>query len=162
MTLSLIVAMATNRAIGIDNKMPWHLSADLKKFRKITTGHPIIMGRKTFESIGRPLPDRQNVIISRNPDYQATGCLVFDDIHAAIAHFPDEDEIFIIGGATLYNAVLAETDKLYITEINQDFAGDTFFPEIKAAEWQEREVEVINDDDSVDFDYRFVTYERCR
>ena len=131
MKISLIVAMAANRAIGLDNKMPWHLSADLKKFKAITMGSPIVMGRKTYESIGRPLPGRSNIIISRNLDYQQAGCLVFNDIKAAIeASSKDAEEIFIIGGAELYKATLPHADNLYLTLINQDFNGDTFFPEI--------------------------------
>ena len=138
MKISLIVAMATNRAIGLDNKMPWHLSADLKKFKAITMGSPIVMGRKTYESIGRPLPGRSNIIISRNLDYQQTDCLVFNDIKTAIAASSKEaDEIFIIGGAELYKATLPLADNLYLTLINQEFTGDTFFPEIDFKAWSE-------------------------
>src|SRR5512136_2076167 len=98
MKISLIVAMASNRAIGLNNQMPWHLSADLKKFKKITMGAPILMGRKTYESIGRPLPGRTNIIISRNPDYRQEGCLVFNDIEKALAYCRDAEEVFVIGG----------------------------------------------------------------
>ena len=160
MKLSLIVAMATNRTIGINNQMPWHLSADLKKFKQITMGHPIIMGRKTFESIGRPLPGRQNIIISRTPDYQQQGCLVFNDLETALHHCSENNEVFVIGGATLYEATLAQADRLYITEIRQLFDGDTWFPEINPLQWQEVQREDINNDSSVDFNYSFITLNR--
>ena len=157
MKISLIVAMAANRAIGLDNKMPWHLSADLKKFKAITMGSPIVMGRKTYESIGRPLPGRSNIIISRNLDYQQAGCLVFNDIKAAIeASSKDAEEIFIIGGAELYKATLPHADNLYLTVINQDFDGDTFFPEIDFKAWTEASREDISDDPSVNFSYSFL------
>ena len=160
MKLSLIVAMASNRTIGLNNQMPWHLSADLKKFKKITMGQPIIMGRKTFESIDRPLPGRQNIIISRNPDYQQEGCLVFNDLDSALQSCASNDEVFVIGGATLYAATLARADRLYITEIQQAFAGDTWFPEINPSEWQVVTREDINNDNTVDFNYSFIVYER--
>ena len=160
MKLSLIVAMATNRTIGINNQMPWHLSADLKKFKKITMGHSIIMGRKTFESIGRPLPGRENIIISRNPQYQQQGCLVFDNLDSAIQNCAESDEIFVIGGATLYETTLARADRLYITEIQQAFDGDTWFPKINHEQWREIARKEINDDNSVDFKYSFIVYER--
>lgn len=160
MKLSLIVAMATNRTIGINKQMPWHLSADLKKFKKITMGQPIIMGRKTFESIGRPLPGRENIIISRDPGYQQQGCLVFNNLDSALQHCAESDEVFVIGGATLYEATLARADRLYITEIQQAFDGDTWFPEINQQQWHEVAREDINDDSSVDFNYSFITYEK--
>jgi len=160
MKLSLIVAMATNRTIGINKQMPWHLSADLKQFKKITMGHPIIMGRKTFESIGRPLPGRQNIVISRDINYQQEGCLVFNDLDAAVQHCADQEEVFVIGGATLYAVTLERADRLYITQINQAFEGDTWFPEIDAADWREVTREDINDDASVDFKYSFISYDR--
>jgi len=160
MKLSLIVAMATNRTIGINKQMPWHLSADLKKFKKITMGHPIIMGRKTFESIGRPLPGRQNIIISRDPLYQQQGCLVFNDLESALQDCADIDEVFVIGGATLYEATLAQADRLYITEIQQAFDGDTWFPEIKQEQWREVAREDIANDSSVEFNYSFIVYEK--
>ncbi|RLA24747.1 MAG: dihydrofolate reductase [Gammaproteobacteria bacterium] len=160
MKLSLIVAMATNRTIGINKKMPWHLSADLKQFKKITMGHPIIMGRKTFESIGRPLPGRQNIIISRDINYQQEGCLVFNDLDSAVQHCSEQDEVFVIGGATLYEVTLERADRLYITQINQAFEGDTWFPEIDAEDWREVAREDINNDASVDFKYSFISYDR--
>ena len=160
MKISLIVAMASNRVIGINGQMPWHLSADLKKFRQITCGHPILMGRKTYESIGRPLPGRRNIIISRNPDYQVTDCEVFSDIDLAIASCDENAELFVIGGAAFYETMLPKANFLYLTEINKQFVGDTYFPEINKAQWQEIERVEISDDGSVDFSYCFLKLQR--
>ncbi|TXL14214.1 dihydrofolate reductase, partial [Methylococcaceae bacterium HT4] len=140
--------------------MPWHLSADLKNFKKITMGQPIIMGRKTFESIGRPLPGRQNIIISRNPHYQQQGCSVFNDLDSALQSCTSSAEVFVIGGATLYEATLSRADRLYVTEIQKEFNGDTWFPEINKEQWQEISREDINDDSSVDFNYSFIILDR--
>jgi dihydrofolate reductase len=156
MKISLIVAMSSNRAIGLDGQMPWHLSADLKRFKQITMGHPIIMGRLTFEAIGRPLPGRTNIIVSRNPSYQQESCVVVDSIDAAINYGCRlADEVFVIGGATLYEATLPLADSLYITQINQDFEGDTFFPDFDTNDWTEVEREDVVDDANVSFTYSF-------
>ncbi|MGZ5076078.1 MAG: dihydrofolate reductase [Methylobacter sp.] len=162
MKISLIVAMASNRAIGLDNQMPWHLSADLKKFKQITMGAPILMGRKTYESIGRPLPGRTNIIISRNPSYSQPGCLVFNEIETALAHCRDAEEIFVIGGSDFYRSMLPIADTLYLTQIHQEFPGDTFFPEIDAEQWIEVEREDIQDDPDVAFGYSFLKLEKVR
>ena len=147
--------MARNRVIGINGQMPWHLSADLKRFKQITMGSPILMGRKTFEAIGKPLPGRSNIIISRNTAYRQHDCLTFGDIASALRHCADSAEIFVIGGASLYEALLPSADYLYLTEIDKDFAGDTFFPEIDRKDWRELERQDIDADPSVDFSYRF-------
>ena len=160
MKISLIVAMASNRTIGLNNKMPWHLSADLKKFKQITMGSPIVMGRKTFESIGKPLPGRSNIIISRNLSYQQRDCLVFDNIDKAITACLEYDEIFVIGGATLYKTMLPRANTLYITQINTEFTGDTFFPVININEWKEVAREDITHDTTVDFSYSFLKLEK--
>ena len=160
MKISLIVALAQNRVIGINGQMPWHLSADLKKFRQITTGHSILMGRKTYESIGRPLPNRRNIVISRNADYKIDGCEVFSDIQQALNHCQKETEIFIIGGAAFYETMLPKADFLYLTEIDKSFEGDTYFPDINKNEWQEIERLEITNDESVDFNYRFLKLQR--
>ena len=161
MKISLIVAMASNRVIGLNNKMPWHLSADLKKFKSITMGSPILMGRKTYESIGRPLPGRTNMIISRNLDYQQEGCLVFNDLKTAFTKAAEStDEIFIIGGSDLYKAILPMADTIYLTLINRDFEGDTFFPEIDLNEWSEVTREDIKDDPDTSFSYSFLKLEK--
>ncbi len=154
--------MAHNRVIGINGQMPWHLSADLKRFKQITMGSPIIMGRKTFEAIGIPLPSRTNIIITRNSDYQQPGCLVFGDIDSALRHCSESPEVFIIGGATLYEALLPRADYLYLTEIDKDFAGDTFFPAIDVRQWREIDSVHITDDPSVDFSYHFLIFEHLK
>jgi len=162
MKISLIVAMASNRAIGLNNQMPWHLSADLKRFKKITLGSPILMGRKTYESIGRPLPGRANIIISRNPSYSQPGCLVFNDIEKALESCGDSEEVFVIGGSDFYKSMLPVADTLYLTQIHQDFPGDTFFPEIDSEQWIEVEREDIQDDPDVAFSYSFLKLEKRR
>ncbi len=136
--------------------MPWHLSADLKKFKQITMGSPIIMGRKTYESIGRPLPGRENIIISRNPEYKAENCQVFHTLDSAIESCQKYEEVFVIGGSTLYQATLDQARQIYLTQINQEFHGDTRFPKINPQQWQEVERVDINDDLSVDFSYSFI------
>lgn len=148
--------MASNRTIGINNQMPWHLSADLKRFKQLTLGNPILMGRKTHESIGRPLPGRVNIIISRNPDYHAIGCEVFNESAAALAHCQAYPELFVIGGSSLYASMLPRADFIYLTAIHQAFAGDTFFPDIPCEHWQEIERADINDDPNVPFNYSFI------
>lgn len=162
MKISLIVAMASNRVIGLNNQLPWHLSADLKKFKHITMGHPILMGRKTFDSIGRPLPGRTNIVISRDPDFHASDCLVFNDIPSALKYFRDEAELFVIGGASFYAALLPLADCIYLTAIHQDFSGDTFFPEMSDKDWQEITREDITDDPTVPFRYSFIKLVRQR
>jgi dihydrofolate reductase len=163
MKISLIVAMASNRVIGIDNQLPWHLSADLKRFRQITMGSPIVMGRKTYESIGRPLPGRTNVIISRDPAYKQEGCLVFNDIETAIGSCCQKfREIFVIGGSELYRSVLPMADALYVTLIHKEFSGDVFFPEIDARQWAEAAREDIDDDPDADFSYSFIKYKKIK
>ena len=164
MKISLIVAMASNRVIGLNNQMPWHLSADLKKFKKITMGSPILMGRKTYESIGRPLPGRTNIIVSRNLDYQQEGCLVFNDLNMAIKKACERaKEIFVIGGSDLYETMLPIADAIYLTVINREFHGDAFFPDIDLNFWSEIEredIEDINDDPDAAFSYSFLKYEK--
>jgi dihydrofolate reductase len=162
MKISLIVAMGSNRVIGNNNLMPWHLSADLKKFKKITMGSPILMGRKTYESIGRPLPGRTNLIISRNPEYRQDGCLVFNDVETAIKKGCESSgEIFVIGGADLYEALLPIADALYLTIINREFQGDTFFPDIDRNDWSEVERENIDNDPDAAFSYSFLKFEKA-
>lgn len=160
MKISLIVAMANNRTIGINNQLPWHLSADLKRFKQLTMGSPILMGRKTHESIGRPLPGRDNLILSRNANYQAVGCLTFNSLDSILAHCQNLAELFVIGGSSLYTEILSKADYIYLTAIDQDFAGDTFFPDIPTAQWQEIERITITDDPSVNFSYHFIKLAR--
>lgn len=162
MKISLIVAMASNRAIGLNGQMPWHLSADLKRFKQITMGAPILMGRKTFEAIGRPLPGRENIIISRDPIYQQPGCRVFTGIDSVLQNYADSPELFVIGGATLYEAMLSYADYLYLTEIHKTFVGDTFFPDIDIGQWREVARDDVKNDQTVDFTYSFLKLENIR
>lgn len=136
--LSIIAAVARNRVIGINNTLPWQLPEDLKRFRALTTGHHIIMGRKTYESLGRLLPGRTTVIVSQSKDYAVPGALVADSLDTALALCGDDPEVFVIGGAQLYQAAMASADRLYLTEIEQDFAGDTHFPPFDGACWREK------------------------
>lgn len=159
MKISLIVAMAENRAIGLAGGMPWHLSSDLKRFRRITLGKPIIMGRKTHESIGRPLPGRRNIVLTSDRGYVAPGCTVVHDLDSALAA-AGADEVMIIGGAALYADCLAKADRLYLTLIHRDFAGDTFFPEFDRDEWRETERIDVDDDAESGLRYSFLVLER--
>jgi dihydrofolate reductase len=135
---SLIVACARNGIIGRDNGMPWHLPADLAHFKRITLGHPVIMGRRTWDSIGRPLPGRRNLVVSRTPAFDAPGAEVVSSLEAAWEAVAGTDEAFVIGGAQLYAAALATCDRIYLTEIDAEIAGDTAFPAIDRAQWRQR------------------------
>jgi dihydrofolate reductase len=151
--------MARKRVIGADNKLPWHLSADLKRFRALTMGHHIIMGRKTFESIGRILPGRTMVVVTRNPAFRAEGAVIVDDFDAAILACRGDDEIFITGGEALFAAALPIADRIYLTEIDRDFEGNVRFPPIDVGKWRlvKRESHC---DPAQDMDYVFATYDR--
>ena len=156
--LSSIVAVANNRVIGIDNTLPWHLPEDLKRFRALTMGHHIIMGRKTYDSLGRLLPGRTTVIVTRNLDYRVEGALVANSLEAAIALCQGDDEAFLIGGAELYQDGLKLSSKLYITEIDLTVKGDAYFPEYSLNEWQETAREAHVSEQGLGFSY--VIYER--
>ena len=158
--ICLIAALAANRVIGRNNALPWHLSADLKHFKTLTMGHPVVMGRKTHESIGKPLPGRRNLVISRNRDYSAPGCDVVHGFEAAIAACRGADEVFVIGGAELYREALPRAHRLEFTEIRAEFEGDTTFPEYSPTEWREAAREIHSDEAGVAFRYDFVRYER--
>lgn len=156
--LSIIVAVAKNRVIGINNTLPWHLPEDLKRFRALTMGHHIIMGRKTYESLGRLLPGRTTVIVTRNKDYKVEGALVANSLEAAITLCKDDDEIFLIGGAELYQDGLKFSDKLYITELDLQVDGDAHFPQYPAEQWQQVSREAHTSEQGLSFSY--VTYQR--
>lgn len=162
MLVSAIVAAARNRVIGKDNQIPWYLSSDLKYFKRTTLGHHVIMGRKSFESIGRPLPKRTNIIITRAPYYAASGCLVARSLPEAlsIAHANGETEAFIIGGGEIYALSLPLLDKLYLTEVDAAPEGDVFFPELDFPEWELISSESHPADDKNDHAYTFKVYER--
>ena len=160
MKISIVVAMAANGVIGQDNELPWHLPADLKHFKQTTMGKPILMGRKTWESIGRPLPGRTSIVITRDRTYTAPGCVVVNSIEAAIAAAGEQDEVMVIGGAELYRQVLPYTDTIYLTRIHERFDGDTRFPEISDAEWQQLERIDHEADEKNPYDYSFIRLER--
>ncbi|WP_444996591.1 type 3 dihydrofolate reductase [Aliikangiella sp. IMCC44359] len=156
--ISLIAAMAKDRVIGKDNQMPWHLPADLRHFKTITMDKPIIMGRKTFESIGRPLPGRKNIVISRQISYQAEGCDTANSIEAAIELVNNVKEIMIIGGGFLYSQALPIANKLYLTFIDLTVDGDTQFPEYEQLALTEIKREAFQADDKNPYSYEFVDY----
>jgi len=157
--LAIIAAVAANGVIGAGNRMPWHLSADLKRFRALTTGHRIVMGRKTWQSLGRPLPGRDNVIVSRDPALAAPGCRVVASFDEALRGNPLPGPIFCIGGAQLYRIALPRADEIYLTEINADFDGDTMMPPIPRDEWRETAREPMLDPAS-GLRYAFVHLQR--
>ena len=160
--LSIIVAKGKNNIIGKDNEMVWHLPEDLKHFKNLTTGHTIIMGRKTFESLGKPLPNRKHIIFSQNPDFKV------NDENVEVVHsllqiqdlIEGKEEAFVIGGAMIYNFLMPNVKKMYVTEIEKDFEGDTFFPIIDSEIWKEVSREKGIKDENNNLDYYFVTYER--
>ncbi len=164
--LSLIVAMSTNRTIGINNALPWHLPNDLKYFKQATMDKPIIMGRKTFESIGRPLPGRHNIVITRNKGFQADGVNIVHSLDAAI--FLGEDiclvdgqkEVMVIGGSQVYQQTLERADHLYVTHIDAKVKGDDFFPEVDWSSFTLLEKESFLAKEPNPYDYRFCTYQR--
>ncbi|WP_438969615.1 type 3 dihydrofolate reductase [Methylophaga sp.] len=162
MNVAIIVAMDERGLIGKENDLPWKISADLQYFRRTTMGKPIIMGRNTHESIGRPLPGRQNIVITSQLDYQAEGCDVVHSIEEALALCADAEEIMVMGGASLYQQTLPLTDKLYLTKVHAQLDGDTWFPELIAQDWQLVSSEDHYADDKNEFDYSFELYQRLR
>lgn len=162
MQISMIAAMAHDRVIGLDNQMPWHLPADLAHFKRVTLGKPVLMGRKTFESIGRPLPGRRNLVISRNPDYQADGVEMVSSVEVALARLQGEgvEELMVIGGGHLYAQLLPRADRLYLTRIDLAVEGDTRFPAFDDGRWQLVESEPHAADEKNPHPYRFETWQR--
>lgn len=158
--ISIIVAIAENNVIGANNQLIWHISDDLKRFKALTTGHCVVMGRKTFESIGKPLPKRTNIVISRNKDLVIDGCTVVSSLENAISACGKDDEMFIIGGGELYRQALPLAQKLYITWVHKKFNGDTFFPEIDFSQWREVLREKGKPTETDGLEYTFINYER--
>ncbi len=150
--LSIIVAMDTNNLIGNNNALPWHLPADFAYFKRTTTGFPVIMGRKTYESIGRPLPNRQNIIVTRDPNFSADRCQTIPSLD----EIPRTDA-FILGGSTIYEQMLSRVDRLYITRIHHEFTGDAYFPKL-SEEWQLTSEEHHTKDEHNAYDYSFLVY----
>ncbi|MBA2690821.1 MAG: dihydrofolate reductase [Burkholderiales bacterium] len=160
MRLSLIVAMAENRAIGVANRLPWHLPADLKHFRSLTMGHPIIMGRKTFDSIGRVLPGRRNIVVTRNPEYVKPGVTIAHSLDEAFDYCKAESEAFVIGGADVYRAAIERADRIYLTLVHSVTEGDVFFSAIDESQWQEIERVAYPADPHNAHAYDFIVYDR--
>lgn len=156
----MIAAAAENNALGKNNELVWHLPNDFKRFKSLTTGHHIIMGRKTFESFPKPLPDRVHVVITRQENYKPEGCIVVDSIEKAIAVCPENDDSYVIGGGEIYNLALPFTDIIELTKVHHNFEADTFFPKINKNEWILVESEENYKDEKHLYDYTYETYIR--
>ena len=152
--------MARNRVIGRDNQLPWRLPADLAYFKRVTMGHPIIMGRRTYESIGRPLPGRLNIVVSRTPQFGAPGCTVVPSLADAWRAAGDAEEVCVIGGTSIFAEALPAADRIHLTEVEAEVPGDTWFPEFDRGEWTEREVERHAPDERHAYPFRIVVLER--
>ncbi len=157
--LSIIVAVAANGIIGGENRLLWHISEDLRHFKSITSGHPVVMGRKTYESLGRPLPNRRNVVITRS-NIEIEGCDVVHSLEEALGLFTPDDNVFIIGGAEIYRATLPMADRFYLTRVHRDYEGDTSFPEWSEEEWQLVESEHFERGEKFEYPYTFEEYHR--
>jgi dihydrofolate reductase len=158
--LSIIVAAAENGVIGCDGQLPWHLSPDLRRFRKLTTGHSIVMGRKTYASIGRPLPERRSIVLSRNPEYAAEGVEVVADFAQALDLTAEEAEVFVIGGGHLYQLALPFTQRIYLTEVSAEVEGDVHFPKIDWSQWDLVEALPVEMDEKSGLHFSFKTFNR--
>ncbi|MNE48791.1 Dihydrofolate reductase [compost metagenome] len=156
----MIAAVAENNALGKNNELVWHLPNDFKRFKSLTTGHHIIMGRKTFESFPKPLPDRVHIVISRQENYKPEGCIVVDSIEKAIALCPENDDSYVIGGGEIYNLALPFTDIIELTKVHHSFDADAFFPKINKSEWILVEAEENYKDEKHLYDYTYETYIR--
>jgi dihydrofolate reductase len=160
MKKSLVVAMARNRVIGRDNRLPWRLPADLAYFKRVTMGHPVVMGRRTYESIGKPLPGRLNIVVSRNRGFAAPGCTVVESLQAAYAAAGEAERVSIIGGTSLFEAALPTADCIHLTEVEADVDGDTYFPEFDRGQWSEREIARHPADERHTYPIRILQLER--
>ncbi|SFE94595.1 dihydrofolate reductase [Alteribacillus iranensis] len=160
--ISFIAAMDENRVIGKDNQLPWYLPADLKHFKSVTNGHPIVMGRKTFESIGRPLPGRRNIIVTSNRDYHPEGCEVIHSVEELSTYKDVTEEVFVIGGETLFQQAFPLAERLYVTIIHETFTGDTFFPHWKEDEWHIVEKREGKVDEKNKFPHTYLTLEKIK
>jgi dihydrofolate reductase (EC 1.5.1.3) len=164
--LAIVVAVAENGTIGRDNELPWYLPEDLKHFKRVTLGHPVVMGRNTYDSIGKPLPGRANIVVTRNPDWVREGVLVAHSLEEAIEIGRKEAEgagvstVMVIGGAEFYRQTLPCAHRLYLTEVHAEVLGDAYFPEFDRSEWQELKRENFPRDERNPFDYSFITLER--
>ena len=158
--MSIIVAVAENGAIGKNNALLWHIREDLKRFKTITTGHPVIMGRNTFLSIGRPLPGRKNIVITRHPEKELDGCLMAGSLSEATALCDPEEETFIIGGAQIYKEAMPCCSRLYLTRVHRAYEGDTFFPKITAEQWKKTWQETYEKGENFPYAFSFENYVR--
>jgi len=164
MTIALIAALSENRVLGKDNELVWHLPKDMRWFKTKTMGYPVVMGRKTFESFGNPLPGRTNIVITRNPDYQAEGTIVVTSLDAALAEAAryHTDTIFVAGGAEIYRQALPLADTMYLTHVHAQVEGDAFFPEFSEVEWQPVATESVPADEKHAYPFDFVTWKRVK
>jgi len=160
MTLSCIVAVSENGVIGRNKNLPWKLSADLRRFKQLTTGHAIIMGRKTFDSIGRPLPNRISIVLTRNRDYAPPGVMVVHSFDQAVAACQDQQEAFVIGGEAVFREALPRTKRLHLTRVHANIEGDAYFPETDLADWKLLDQEHHSEDERNDYAFTFYVYER--
>jgi dihydrofolate reductase len=158
--ITLIAAVARNGVIGRNGAIPWRIPGDLPRFKRITMGHPVIMGRRTWESLGRPLPGRRNIVISRTPGFTPAGAEVFESLEGALAACADSPEVFVIGGTEAYREALAVADRLLLTEIDADIEGDAYFPPFDRSAWRETAREAHAAGDGSPYAYAYVTYER--
>ncbi len=161
MKITLIAALSSNRVIGVEGRMPWHLAADLKRFKALTWGKPILMGRKTHESIDRPLPGRLNIVLTGNRHYQAQGCVIAHSVGEALELAGDAEELMVIGGGDLFEQFLPVADRLQLTLIEREFDGDAFFPPFPMENWRIVEEKAVTDDPKVDFSYRFMVLDKA-
>lgn len=160
--LTIIAAIARNGVIGKNNTLPWHLPADMAFFKKTTTGHTIVMGRKNYQDIGRPLPNRRNIVLSRDANFAANGCEVVGSFAEMLENSKHDEEVFIIGGAAIYEIALDQVDRMLVTKIDGDIEGDVFFPKIVWSDWEEISREHHKPDDKNKFGFDIVEYERKR
>ena len=160
MSLTIIVAVADDDVIGSGNQLPWRLPDDLKRFKQLSLGKPIVMGRKTFDSIGRPLPGRSNIVVTRDPAYRAEGCVVVHSIEAALQAAGDAEEVMVIGGAEFYRQLLPRADRIYLTRIDAEFEGDAWFPQLDEAQCHEVAREEHAPDEKNPYAYAFLVLER--
>lgn len=156
--LSIIVAISSNRVIGCENRLLWHISEDLKRFKSLTSGHTVIMGRKTYESIGRSLPNRRNIVISRNVDLAYEACEVVSSLEEAMKATSAEDEVFVIGGGEIYRLAMDKASRIYLTIVNKEYEGDTFFPEIDTSKWEKVSEENYSRGEKYEYPYSFCNY----
>ena len=162
MIISIIAAMDRNHLIGNKNQLPWHLPADFAHFKAVTMGKPIVMGRKTFESIGKPLPGRKNIVLSRNPEVEFEGVDCVSDFSQAVSLADDAEELMVIGGSTIYEMLMSKVDRMYLTYVEAEFSGDAWFPKFDKNQWVETEVIERSADEKNGYNCRFVTLEKIK